>query len=500
MSVTPQTNDAMSWPVDMPRTGNDPISHAVGPISPDIFREYDLRGMTSPATPEPDETINGYVANRLGRAFGTYLAARDILKIAVGQDSRSYSEALAGAFIQGLLSTGREVSYIGLATSPMVYFAQHALGGIAGTAVTASHNPNGWAGFKLSDAPSLTLGPDGIAEVRQIAESRQFVQGTGSYSEVPILEKYVATVVEKVGHTRPLRIVLDGGNGIAGPIAHRVFEAAGHDVTSINLELDWTFPNHEPDPEALSARDQISKAVVDQKADVGLSLDGDGDRIGVTDENGAVVWSDMVLAIMARDSLNRHPGATIVYDVKCSRAVGEVITKAGGKPLMWKTGHSHIKTKAREVQAPFSGERSGHFFDAGDYYGYDDAVYATLRFARIIAEADKSVSDLVRELPQYVSTPTMHAHAPDATKYGIVDEFAALVRARTDVKEVIDVNGIRAEFDDGWFLVRASSNIPALVIVAEADSAVRLRELYDVVREGLSSFADVGTAWENDPF
>jgi phosphomannomutase/phosphoglucomutase len=498
--VTTTSVGASTWPENLPRSGNDPISYATGHLAEDIFREYDLRGTTAANPPDPADSLNTYVANRLGRAFGTYLDRRGLSEIAVGHDSRSYSEPLATAFVAGLLATGRSVRFIGLATSPMVYFAQNVLGGIAGTAVTASHNPNGWAGFKLSDKASMTLGPEEIAEVREIAESRAFVAGEGRYTEVRLLEQYVGEVVTRVGPAQPLHVVLDGGNSVSGPIVQRAFEAAGHDVTMLNVELDWTFPNHEPDPEAVAARREVADAVKAGGADVGLSLDGDGDRLGVTDEHGAIVWSDLVLAIMARDSLGRHPGASIVYDVKCSRAVGEVIEKAGGIPVMWKTGHSHIKAKAHELGAPFSGERSGHFFDAGDYFGFDDAVYAALRFAKIVSDSDESVSELVSALPQYVSTPTMHAHCDDDRKYAVVDEFRAVAEHAPGLEKIIDVNGVRAEFSDGWFLVRASSNLPALVIVAEATTEERLQGLYHIVRDGLTQIAGVSSIWENDPF
>jgi phosphomannomutase/phosphoglucomutase len=494
-----QSNDNQ-WPLDLPRSGKDPLSFAIDFLRPDIFREYDLRGTIAPEAPDETHSLNSFVANRLGRAFGTFLQSADVDEVVVGHDSRSYSEPLATALTIGLLSTGLTVRFIGLATSPMVYYAQHALGGIAATAVTASHNPNGWAGFKLADQPSVTLGPEAIAELRSIAEGRAFKTGTGTYSEAIILPRYVDEVVSRVGSTRPLHIVLDGGNSIAGPVAERVLEKAGHKVTTINLELDWTFPNHEPDPESVLARNQIAEAVVKEGADLGISIDGDGDRLGITDEKGTIVWSDIVLALMAVDSLSRHPGSKIVYDVKCSRAVADVIHAAGGEPIMWKTGHSHIKAKAREVGAPFSGERSGHFFDAGDYYGYDDAIYAGLRFADIVATSGKTVSELVAQLPHYESTPTMHTHCADEVKYDTVERFRDFASNVAGVTEIIDVNGVRAEFEDGWFLVRASSNLPALVVVVEATSAERLRELYDIVRNGLLRQDAVSDDWENDPF
>lgn len=496
---------AAKWPIELPRSGSDPISFAVDHLEDSLFREYDLRGKLDPTPATRSDALNEFVANRLGRAFGTYLDRRGLVDVVVGHDSRSYSEKLASAFAIGLMSTGRNVHFIGLATTPLVYFAQHFLGGMAGAAVTASHNPNGWAGFKLSDAPSITLGPEEIAELKKIAAERNFASATGSYTESAILPDFVSEVVARVPiGNKKLRVVVDGGNSISGPVLEKALSAAGYDVVPINLELDWTFPNHEPDPESVVARQQIAAAVVEHQADLGLSIDGDGDRLGVTDEHGGTVWSDMVLAILARDSLSRHPGSPIVYDVKCSRAVSDVIRDNGGVPVMWKTGHSHIKAKAREVGAPFSGERSGHIFDAGDYYGFDDAVYAALRFAQIVANADVSVGEIVQQLPQYVSTPTMHVHCADDVKYEVVERVRAAVEAAAGTpdgpSEVIGVNGVRAEYADGWFLVRASSNLPALVIVVEGDNDERLRALYSTVRSLLDPIDEVDSHWDNDPF
>jgi len=494
-------NSAPSWPYELPRSGNDPISFAVDHLDDTLFREYDVRGTLDPHAPTTAEPLNEFAANRLGRAFGTFLDRRRKDEIVVGHDSRSYSEKLATAFTLGLLSTGRNVTFIGLATTPTVYFAQHFLGGIAGVQVTASHNPNGWAGFKLGDEPSVTLGPEGILELKEIATSREFATGQGTYDERVIIPSYVEELTERVPKgDRPLKIVVDGGNSISGPVLNQALEAAGYETVPINLELDWTFPNHEPDPESVEARKQIGDAVKEHGADVGLSIDGDGDRLGVTDENGGIVWSDIVLTIFAADSLERHPGESIVYDVKCSRAVAEVVTAKGGIPVMWKTGHSHIKQKARELNAPFSGERSGHFFDAGDYYGFDDAVYTGLRFAQILSKGEKSVSEIVGEMPQYVSTPTMHVHSDDDKKYDVVDTLLKEAAELPGSPDIIDVNGIRAEWDDGWFLVRASSNLPALVIVIEANDDARLREIYDTVRSLLDPLDAVDNDWENDPF
>jgi phosphomannomutase/phosphoglucomutase len=463
-----------------------------------VFREYDIRGQVAFSLPGNDG-LNEFVVNRIARAFGSALASRGIERVIIGYDSRSYSESLAQALIVGLLTTGRQVTSIGLATTPMLYFAQHQLGGAAGVCVTASHNPNGWSGLKLSYTPSTTLGPLEISELSGITKARYFTTGQGRYNEESITSRYIDYLAKALPSTNPMTVVVDGANGIAGPIAEMALREAGHNVHAINLELDWTFPNHEPDPENLAARAQAQSAVLDRSADCGISLDGDGDRLGITDNDGNIVWSDSVLAILARDVLSRYPGSSIVYDVKCSRAVADVISQHGGNPVMSSTGHSLIKAKMQELGAPFAGERSGHFFNACDYYGYDDAIYASLWFLKVISDIGDSVSSVVAKLPKYYGTPTMQAACSDEQKYDVISRFAEYAES-LGAKNVLRINGVRAEFDDGWLLARASSNLPALVLVAEATSPDRLRHLYTLLREGLDGSPEVDPNWVNDPF
>jgi len=443
--------------------------------------------------------MNEGVASRLGKAFGTLLLNRGLGDIVVGFDSRSYSQRLANSLTTGLLSTGVNVTNLGLTTTPIVYFAQHFLGGLPGVSVTASHNPNGWAGMKLGYGPSSTLGPDDVAELKAMVDGGKFVSGSGHYIERSVTQAYIDELVARVPSTRPLSVVIDGGNSISGPVAELAIRKLGHKLTIINRDLDWDFPNHEPDPETVEARRQVREAVLQSKADIGLSFDGDGDRLGVTDELGEVVWSDRILALFAADTLSRHPGSQIVFDVKCSRLVPEVISSHGGVPVMWMTGHSHIKNKMKEIAAPFAGERSGHFFDSADYYGFDDGLYAALRLLRILSVAAPSVSQLVNDLGSYVSSPAMQASCPDNQKYEVVEKFAQYAEG-LGASELVRINGVRAEFDDGWILVRASSNLPALVILAEANDEKRLAEFYRMLRRGLVDSGLVGSNWENDPW
>ena len=486
------------WPHPLPASGYDAVSHLRGTPPEDVFRAYDIRGRVAGPMDLDPGLLTPFSANVLGRAFGTMLAERGIDEVLVGHDSRAYAPGLAGALIEGLLSTGREVVAIGLATTPMVYFAQHHLDIPAGVAVTASHNPNGWAGFKLSTAPSTTLGPADIIALRDLAHAGSFARGRGSYVEHSVTTAYIDDLARRSPASGHLRVVVDGGNGIAGPIATASLTAAGYDVVPINLELDWRFPNHEPDPEVLAARRQLAAAVQEHQADVGIALDGDGDRLGVTDERGATVYADRVVALLAREVLARHPGSAILYDVKCSRLVGDVVRAAGGRPVMGRTGHSHIKQQMRSLGVPFAGERSGHIFDAVDYLGFDDAIHAGLRLAALLASADRSLSQLVDALPQYRSSPTMQAPCPDAVKDAAVERIAQRIIATSEPAEVIRVDGIRAEFADGWLLVRASSNMPGLVVLCEATTEDALLRYYRLLRSAIDPEPEVETHWQND--
>ena len=486
------------WPYPLPGSGRDAVSALSLPPPADIFREYDLRGRVDAPHGFDPARITPFTANVLGRAFGTYLHERGIAAVVVGHDSRAYAPVLTSALAEGLLSTGREVVALGLATTPLVYFAQHHLDVPGAVAVTASHNPNGWGGFKLSEQSPTTLGPDEVTALRELAESRRFHRGAGRYVEHSVTAAYVDHLASRNPAPAPLSIVVDGANSISGVLTQATLAAAGYRVEAINEELDWSFPNHEPDPELVEGRRQLADAVLAADAALGLALDGDGDRLGVTASDGTTVWADRVLALLALDVLERHPGATIVYDVKCSRLVAEVVRAAGGEPVMCRTGHSHVKRRMRELDAPFAGERSGHFFNAVDHLGFDDAIHAGLRLADLCARRGRPLAELVAELPHYETSPTISAPCPDASKYAVVDRFLEAALERSDPQEVITVNGARLEFDDGWLLVRASSNLPALVIVCEGSTTDALHRHYRFVREVLDGFDEVDPVWEND--
>ena len=484
-------------PYRFPTSGRDEFTRlSMKPNDDSIFRDTDIRGLVTTDPPQ----LSPLLMRRIGRAFGTMCRTNGIERVAVSHDAREYSEELALAYISGLLAAGMDVRDIGLATTPMLYFAQHHLGGIAGTSVTASHNPNGWAGLKMSLVPSSTLTKPGIQEIHQRVLSNDYVEGRGTYGSLSILDEYANYVSRDLKCASPLHLLSDGGNSVSGPVGRLALELAGHRVTAINENLDWSFPNHEPDPERLDARRQIAEAVLSTNADVGLGSDGDGDRLGVTDEAGRTIWSDQVLALLAIDILARHPGAPIIYDVKCSRVVPEVVRAHGGRPVMCKTGHSHIKAAMREHGAPLGGERSGHFFNAGDYLGFDDGCYAGIWLSAILSKSSSRMSALVAALPQYKASPTMQVTCTDdRTKYRSVERFKKFAETLPGA-QLVTLDGVRVELEKGWLLVRASSNMPALVLVAEGQDMDGLERLYGWLRKGLAGDPDVSDVWENDPW
>ncbi|MGC8851143.1 MAG: phosphomannomutase/phosphoglucomutase [Candidatus Micrarchaeia archaeon] len=454
-----------------------------------VFREYDLRGRVG-------TELNAKTMNLIARAFGSFLLREGVAECVVGRDSRPSSEELCEAALQGLLSTGLLVTDIGVTVTPCLYFAQHYLRSRGGFMVTASHNPNEWNGVKLADDFSKTLlGPE-IAELKRIIREEDFVPfAQGVLRRADVKEAYLSDVSRRVRVKKKLKVVVDCGNGTASDFTPEALERAGCEVIPLYCEVDPSFPNHFPNPELREAKQALSKKVVQEKADLGIGVDGDGDRLGVVDEKGENVWSDRLMILLARQVLERKPGATIVFDVKCTRALQEDIQAHGGKPIMWKTGHSYIQRKAVEANAPFAGERSGHFFYWDNYYGFDDATYAALRLAEYLSGRDETLSQLLQTTPHYFTSPTIHATCPDEKKYGVVEALAKEFKKEYEVNEV---NGARVEFSDGWGLVRASSNEPALVLVFEAKTRERLQEIKQLFREKLSRFKEVSLEWRNE--
>lgn len=438
-------------------------------ISRSIFREYDIRGVTGKdLTPE--------VAYFIGRAYAAFLAENKVNgSIAVGRDNRPSGTALHESLLRGLTESGLDVIDIGIVPTPLAYWAQHNLDVAGGIQITGSHNPAEYNGFKLGVGKNSIYGKQ-IQHMYDLITAGVFPQGKGTVQTQEVIERYIDDVVLKIGPIAGnLKVVVDCGNGAGALVAPQLMKRLGIDATCLFCESDGTFPNHHPDPTVEANLKDIIAAVAKDKADIGIALDGDADRIGVIDNEGEIIWGDHILILYARDVLERTgKGQSIIFDVKCSQALPEEITKAGGKPVMWKTGHSLIEEKMHETHAPIAGEMSGHMFFSEGFYGFDDALYGAARLLRIVANAGKSVHEMLADVPRFVSTPEIRVDCPDDVKFGIVEAATKHFRAKHDV---IDVDGVRVLFGDGWGLIRASNTQPVLVMRFEARTAEHLAEI-----------------------
>lgn len=426
-----------------------------------IFRQYDIRGVTGrDLTPD--------TAAAIGRGFAALLRARGVRgAVAVGRDNRPSGRALRDALVEGLVLSGADVLDLGEVPTPALYWALHNTPVGSGIQITGSHNPPEYNGFKLCVGHDSLHG-DGIQELFGLAAAPPAPAATrGAMRSESVLDRYEDDIVARTGKlARPLKAVIDCGNGAGALVAPRLFDRLGLTWTGLFCESDGTFPNHHPDPTVVENLQDLIRTVREQKADIGIAFDGDADRIGIVDEHGRIIWGDHLLILYARDVLARTgKGQSIIFDVKCSQALPEEIERAGGKPVMWRTGHSLIKEKMKELHAPLAGEMSGHMFFAEGFYGHDDALYGAARILRIVAAAGTSVSAMLADVPVFVSTPELRVDCPDDKKFAIVAEAAAHFR-RTH--QVIDVDGARVLFGDGWGLVRASNTQPILVMRFEA--------------------------------
>lgn len=460
-----------------------------------MFREYDLRGLVN------EEELNEGSVEIIAKAYGTMLRNRGIEKTVAGYDLRTGSKELSEVAIQGLLSTGIDVIAIGRVLTPIMYASQYHFETKGGMMVTASHNPNGWLGFKLALGYSYTLGPDEMKELYELTVSEDFASGTGTRRDEDYIPIYAEDVLGRVKLARPVKVVVNAGNGTAGPIVPDILRRAGCEVVEFLTEPDLDYKHYFPNPSKVEMMEDTGRETVKADAEVGFAFDGDGDRLGITDENGNVIWPDRFMAILSRDILEEHPGSTIVYDVKSSRALGEDIKAHDGEPLMWKTGHSYIKQKLHETQAPFAGEMSGHiFFGPPIYYGFDDAVFTALKMAEVLSKSEKSFSELIAEIPTYISTPTLQASCPDEIKYDIVEKIVKELQADGYNVVTFDNNpkaGGRIEHPEGWGLIRASSNLPVLVLRFEATSEEKLEELKALVKSKMDQYDEIGKEWES---
>jgi phosphomannomutase/phosphoglucomutase len=438
-------------------------------IAAGIFRQYDIRGIVG-----QDLTIEA--AEAIGRAYAVLLAKRGISgAVAVGRDNRPSGASLRDALVKGLTESGLDVIDVGIVPTPLLYWSLHHLPVVAGIQITGSHNPPEYNGFKCSVGKGSLHG-EGIQELYSYITAGQFRTGAGKVSHEEIIDRYVADIAQKIGPLpKDMKVVIDCGNGVGAVAAPQLFKALGITPTWLFAESDGTFPNHHPDPTVVENLQDLIKAVRETGSEVGIGFDGDADRIGIVDKNGTIIWGDYLLLVYARDVLARTgKGQSIIFDVKCSQALPDGIEKAGGKPIMWKTGHSLIKDKMKEQHAPLAGEMSGHMFFTEGFYGHDDALYAAARLLRILADAKQTVDQLLADVPRFVSTPEMRVDCPDDRKEQVTRDALAHFRAKYPVS---DVDGVRILFDGGWGLIRSSNTQPILVLRFEASSEARLSEL-----------------------
>jgi len=445
-----------------------------------IFREYDIRGVVG-------RDLDAEAAEAIGRAFGTYLAGAGVRRAVVGHDNRASSQGFYDAVIHGLTGTGCGVLKIGLAVTPMLYFALHHFGVDGGVMVTASHNPPEFNGFKLAHGPGTLFGAQ-IQEIRRIAEAGMFRRGSGSTEDREISPAYTGMLRDKIRlGPRRLRVVADCANGTAGAF---VPEILGWEVDAIPLycDPDPTFPHHHPDPVEPKNLVDLTGEVGKSRADAGLGFDGDGDRLGAVDDRGGILWGDLLMALYWREILATHPGAIALVEVKCSQALIDEVRRLGGRPQFTQTGHSLIKARMRELGAVFAGEMSGHMFFADEYYGYDDAIYAAGRLLRILSRTDRPLSSLAAEIPQYHATPEIRVACPDDRKHQVVAALVTEFKARY---EVIDIDGARIVLPDGWGLVRASNTQPVLVVRAEGTTPPALDRIKAMLDGALRRYPEV---------
>jgi len=436
------------------------MSRGSAPLNPEMFRAYDIRGLV-------DVDLNPEIAETIGKAIGTFMQQRGSRRLAVGMDNRLSSEAYKDALITGLRSTGCDVTDIGLATSPVLYYTVIEKNLDGGVAVTASHNPKQYNGFKVVGPQAYPIASEEMFQLRDVALSGQYAHGAGSLSAYDPMPHYLEAILKASHLERSIKIVLDTGNGVAGKFAPPLLKSLGCEVVELYCELDGTFPNHTPNPEHEANVLDLEQEVCEVGAEIGIALDGDGDRLGVIDENGTYRESDYMIILLARDFLSRHPGATILIDVKSSLNVIEDIQKHGGQPLLYKTGHSLIKKKMRDDGIMLGGELSGHLYLFENYYPYDDALHAAARVLEILSRDKMPLSKHFADLPRLYSTRIIEIPCADRAKFEAIRKLVHLFAERYEVNEI---DGARISFPNGWAVIRASNTTPMLTFRAEARS------------------------------
>ncbi|WP_197020068.1 phosphomannomutase/phosphoglucomutase [Zestomonas thermotolerans] len=440
-----------------------------------IFRAYDIRGVVG-------DTLTRETAYWIGRAVGSESLARGEPCVAVGRDGRLSGPELVQALIQGLVDTGCQVSDIGMVPTPALYYATHVLEGKSGVMLTGSHNPPDYNGFKIMIAGD-TLANEQIQALRQRIEHNDLVSGVGSVEQVDILERYFKQIRDDIALAKPLRVVVDCGNGVAGVIAPRLIESLGCKVIPLYCEVDGTFPNHHPDPgKPENLQDLIAK-VREEQADLGLAFDGDGDRVGVVTNEGTIIYPDRLMMLFAKDVVSRNPGADVIFDVKCTRRLGALISGYGGRPVMWKTGHSLIKKKMKETGALLAGEMSGHIFFKERWFGFDDGIYSAARLLEILSLDKRDAEHVFSAFPVDVSTPEINIQVTEESKFRIIERLQH--SGEWGEGSVTTLDGVRVDYPKGWGLVRASNTTPVLVLRFEGDTQAELERIRELFRTQL---------------
>jgi phosphomannomutase/phosphoglucomutase len=437
---------------------------------------YDIRGIYG--TELTDET-----AEKIGRGFGAYIQNQGITKAVVGMDNRASSLRLKDVVIKEICSAGADVTDIGTVITPVFYYATILLGIPAGIMITASHNPAAYNGFKIQCGERTLYGPE-LQELKALALTTPAQNGTGHCEQRSVTDEYIGMIADKVRlGGRKLKVVADAGNGTAGRFVLAVLGRLGCEVIPLYCESNPAFPNHFPDPTQAGNLQDLIRSVKENHADVGLGFDGDGDRLGVVDEKGGIIWGDKLMVLFWREILASHPGADAIVEVKCSDLLVDEIRRLGGKPMFYKTGHSLIKAKMKEMNAVFTGEMSGHMFFADEYYGYDDAVYAAARLLRILSHTDRTLSDLLEDLPQSFASPEIRVPCPEQEKAFYVEKARRELSRMT--ADIVDIDGIRARFEDGWGLVRASNTGPELIVRYEGKSAEAEERIKQAIEQAI---------------
>ena len=447
-------------------------------LTPEIFRAYDIRGVVADAL-TPD------AVRQIGQAFGSECVERGIKTAVLARDGRVSGPELIKALGDGIQSAGVDVIDIGMVPTPVLYYATFKLETGTGVMVTGSHNPPEYNGLKMVLDGSALFG-DGIQELYKRIVDGNLKSGSGGHSTAEIMDDYLQRVLGDVKLKRPMKIAYDCGNGVTGVCAPQLFEGLGCETKSLFTEVDGNFPNHHPDPAKLENLEDLIDVVKSNNLELGLAFDGDGDRVGVVDNEGNVIWPDRQMILYARDVLSRNPGARIIYDVKCSKVLPEAISAAGGEPDMWKTGHSFIKARIKETGALLGGEMSGHVFFKERWYGFDDALYAAGRLLEILSADDRSVSEIFGEIPNSINTPELGIKLDvDGAQHTFIEKFVA--NASFEGAKLTTIDGVRADYPDGWGLVRASNTTPSLVIRFEADTDEAMERIQTEFRQAMQN-------------